>query len=92
MSPQTNSDYSEIRQIVLDAIEPLRDQLKEIAVSLKEEYARKDLMDTQLADLREKVNNLQSQVISAPQKLLLYICSIAGLVLTLLNIMTHFPK
>ncbi len=91
MSPQIN-DYNEIRQIIVDAIEPLKDQLREIAMSLKEEYARKDVLDPQLKSLQEEVSNLKQQVLSAPQRYLLYVCSIAGLVLTLLNIMTHFPK
>ncbi len=90
MSPQIN-DYHEIRTIVVDAIEPLKEQLREIAASLKEEYARKDVVDPQLKDLRDDVKDLQNQQLTAPQRWLVYICTLAGLLLTLLNILSHIP-
>ncbi|GHO55534.1 YtxH domain-containing protein [Ktedonobacter robiniae] len=90
MSPQINPDYQEIRQIVVDAIEPLKEQLDRIYESLKDDYARKDVVEPQIEHLREEVKNLKEQVVSTPQKLLMYVGSIAALIWTLYNILQTF--
>lgn len=92
MSPQINDNYSEIRQIIVDAIEPLKEQLREIAASLKEDYARKDVINPQLDALRKQLEDLQKQALSAPKRYLVYICTIAGLISTILTIASHMPR
>ena len=92
MSPQINDNYSEIRQIIVDAIEPLKEQLREIAASLKEDYARKDVINPQLDALRKQLEDLQKQALSAPKRYLVYTCTIAGLISTILTIASPMPR
>jgi len=63
------------------------EQLREIATALKEDYARKDVINPQIEALRNEVKNLKEQIISTPQKLLMYAGSIAALIWTLYNIL-----
>ncbi|GHO45199.1 hypothetical protein [Ktedonospora formicarum] len=93
MAPQINPDnYQEIRQIVVDAIEPLKEQLDRIYESLKDDYARKDVIEPQIDALRNEVKSLKEQVIGTPQKLLMYAGSLAALIWTLINIFQYLHK
>ena len=89
MSPQTNPDYQEIRQIVLDAIEPIKEQLKDIAASLRNDYARKDVVEPRIEAIEEQMRELKQAQVTSPQKFLMYAGSLAALIWTLIEILTH---
>lgn len=89
MSPQNNTDYQEIRQIVLDAIEPLKEQLDRIYDSLKDDYARKDVIEPKIRVLEDQIKELKDAQVSTPQKLLMYAGSLAALIWTVFQILSR---
>ncbi|GCE45189.1 hypothetical protein EI42_03163 [Thermosporothrix hazakensis] len=86
-------DYREIRQIMQDVVEPLKVQLEKIEQTLNREYVRKESNDHRLEALQKELDEakarleeLEAQLMGAPQKLLLTVASLVGLALSLLNL------
>lgn len=92
------SEYHEIRQIILDAIRPLQDQLDRIHQALSSEFVRKEAIEPRilelqrdLAEAQEQLKDLREQILSTPQRAIVMLASITSLILSLLSLL-HLLK
>lgn len=90
-------NYSDIRQIINDAVEPIREQLDRIYESLITDFVRKDSIEPRIKALEDRLDiakkeheELEQHIMSTPQRYILYGSSIVGLILSLVSIFSHF--
>lgn len=85
--------YADIRQIVIDAVSPIKEQLDRLYDSLSKEFYRKDALEPQLQSLKEDLEELKqankelkAQVLNTPQKIMLSLATLVGLALSILSL------
>lgn len=84
---QNQTSYTEIRQIVVDAISPLKEQLDRIYESLGKEFVRKDVYDAQQTAFNADYTEFKNEMRGKSQRLLVSTASVLGLIVTIFTIL-----
>lgn len=88
--------YADIRQIVIDAVNPIKEQLDRIYDSLTHEFVRKDANDARITAMQEKITDLEkhcdeleARIIGTPQRYLLFATGVISAIVSLVTLLTH---